>query len=69
MTLGQVLLELCCTQAEKVPISTKSRAITLSLLNESKRETPDAKLHIMTNIPIKFHDSRSSTFGAMLHTK
>ena len=52
----------------KVAILTKSRTITLSLLNESKHETPGAQLHMLTNIYVKFHDSKSNTFGATLHT-
>ena len=49
-----------------MPILTKSRAITSSILNESKRETPDAQLHMLTNIHVKFHDSRSNTAHKIL---
>ena len=35
---------------------------------ESKRETPGAQLHMLINIHVKFHDSKSNTFGATLHT-
>ena len=37
----------------KLPILTKSRAITLQLLNKSRHETPGAQLHMLTNIPKK----------------
>ena len=49
-----------------MPILTKSRAITQSLINLSKCETPGAQLHMMTNIPVKFHDTRSNTFGSVV---
>ena len=47
---------------------TKSGAITPTLLNESARETPGAQLHMLNNIPLKFGDSRSNTFGATCDT-
>ena len=52
----------------KVQIFTNSRAITLSLQNGSERKTPGAQLHMLTNIYVKFQDSRSNSFGARLHT-
>ena len=35
------------------------RAITLPLQYESVNETPHAQLHMLTNIPVKFHDPNS----------
>ena len=32
------------------------------------KQTPCAQLHMLTNINVNFHDSRSNTFGAMLDT-
>ena len=51
-----------------MPILTKSGAITLQVLSESKRKTPGAQLHMLTNIPVKLFDSSSNTFGAMRNT-
>jgi hypothetical protein len=34
----------------------------LQILNKSTQKYPGAKLHMLSNIPIKFHDSRSNTF-------
>jgi hypothetical protein len=43
-------------------IFTKSRAITLTKQNYSTSETPGAQIHMLINIPVRFHDSRSNTF-------
>jgi hypothetical protein len=51
MTLGQILYELRATETENF---TKSRAITLTKLNKSTSETPDAQLHMQINIPVMF---------------
>jgi hypothetical protein len=40
----------------------KSRAITLQILNKTTRETQDAQLHILINIPVMFHYSKLKTF-------
>jgi hypothetical protein len=62
MTLGQILFELHATQAENCKFFTKSRAITLKILYKSTLKYPGAQLHMLINIPIKFHDSRSNIF-------
>jgi hypothetical protein len=60
---------LILTQALKEQITqhndsvfTKSRAITLQILDKSTSEIQDAQLHMLTNIPVKFHDFRLNTF-------
>jgi hypothetical protein len=52
MTLAQILLELHTTLVEKWPNLCKSRAITLTLLNEYKSDTPGTKLHMVINITL-----------------
>jgi polyribonucleotide nucleotidyltransferase len=42
----------------------KLRAITQEILEKSSSQTLGAKLHMLTNIPVKFHDSRLNTFWA-----
>jgi hypothetical protein len=51
-----------CDTSWKLQIFTKSRAITLKILNKYRRKYPSAQLHMLINIPVKFHDSRSNTF-------
>jgi Tfp pilus assembly protein PilO len=43
-------------------VSLVSRAITLKTLKISRRKYPGAQQHMLINIPVKFHDSRSNTF-------
>jgi hypothetical protein len=43
-------------------IFTKSRAITLKILNKSTPKYLGAQLHMLINIPVKCHDSSSNTF-------
>jgi hypothetical protein len=50
-------------------IFTKSRAITLKILFKTTRKYPGAQQHMLINIPVKFHDSRSNTFLVMCNTK
>ena len=74
MTLVQILLEICATQECMLCtcvgyIVNKSRAITLHLLGTDKYETSGAHLHMLVNIPVKFYDSGSNTFGDMQHTR
>ena len=57
MTLAEILLDLCAIQVEKTAILTKSGAMILQVPNESNSETPDAQLHMLANIPVKFQDS------------
>jgi hypothetical protein len=38
-----------------------SRAINLKILIKSRQKYPGAQLHMLINIPVKFHDSRSNT--------
>jgi hypothetical protein len=40
----------------------KPRAITLKILNKSTQKYRGGQLHMLINIPVKFHDSRSNTF-------
>jgi hypothetical protein len=58
-----------CDTSWKLQIYTKSRAITLKLLKISSRKYPVAQLHMLINIPVRFHDSRSITFWATCDTK
>jgi hypothetical protein len=46
----------------KIANFTKSRAILLKILNKSRRKYSGAQLHMLINIPVKFHDSRSNAF-------
>jgi hypothetical protein len=57
-----------CNTSWKLQILTKSRAITLKILNISTWKYPGAQLHIKSNIPVRFHDSRSKTFWATCDT-
>jgi hypothetical protein len=66
MTLGQILLNYAGNW--KLPLFTKSMAITLTKQNKSTRETSHAQLHFPSNIPVKFHDPRSNTSWAMCQT-
>jgi hypothetical protein len=68
MTLGQILIELCATQIENCNF-TYSRAITLKIQKYIQWKYPGAQLHMLSNIPVRFHDSRSNTFWAMWDTK
>jgi hypothetical protein len=43
-------------------VSNKSSAITLQKLDKFLSETPGAQLHILSNIPVRFHDSMSNPF-------
>jgi hypothetical protein len=51
-----------CDTSWKLQNFTKSKTITLKILNKSTRKYPGAHLHVLINIPVKFHDSRSNTF-------
>jgi hypothetical protein len=51
-----------CDTSWKLQIFTKARAITHLILNKSTWNYPGAQLHMLSNIPVKFHDSRSNTF-------
>jgi hypothetical protein len=42
-------------------VFTNSRAITLQILDKSTSKSQDEKLHRLTKIPVKFHDSRLNT--------
>jgi hypothetical protein len=44
-------------------VFTKSRAITLQILDTSISETRGAQLHMLLNISVKFHDPRSNTIS------
>jgi hypothetical protein len=68
MTLGQILLRYKCDTSWKLQIFTKSRAITLTKHKQSTTETPGAQPHILSNIPVKFHDVKSHTFWAKCET-
>jgi hypothetical protein len=41
---------------------TKSREITLQILDKSTSEIPGAQLNMMINIPVKFHVPMSNPF-------
>jgi hypothetical protein len=62
MALGQIRVELHATQVENCDFFTKSRAITLKILNISTGKYPGAQQHMLINISVRFHDSRSNTF-------
>jgi hypothetical protein len=68
MTLGHILFDLHATQVENWNFFTKSRAITLKILKKSRRKYPGAQLHMLINIPVKFHDSRSNIFWVTCDT-
>jgi choline kinase len=51
-----------CDTNWKLQNFTKSRAITLKYLKISRRKYPGAQLHMLINISVKFHDSRSNPF-------
>jgi hypothetical protein len=57
-----------CDKSLKLQKCSKSRAITLRILNKSTRKYTGAHLHILINIPVKFHDSRSNTFWVTCDT-
>jgi hypothetical protein len=58
-----------CDISWKLQNFTKSRAITLKLLNKSTWKYQGAQLHMQINILVKFHDSRSNTFWVTCDTK
>jgi hypothetical protein len=68
MTLGQIIVLVTCDTSWKLEIFTKSRAITLRILNISKWKYPGAQLHMLINIPVRFHDSRSNIFWVTCYT-
>jgi hypothetical protein len=43
-------------------VFTKSREITLQKLDKSTSQTPGAKLNMLSNLPVRFNDSRSNPF-------
>jgi hypothetical protein len=43
-------------------VFTTSSAITLEILDKFTSETQSAQLHMLSNIPIRFHDSMSNPF-------
>jgi hypothetical protein len=49
-----------CDTCWKLQKFSTSRAIALKILNKSRQKYPDAKLHMLINIPVKFHDSWSN---------
>jgi hypothetical protein len=53
-----------CDTSWKLQNFTKSRAITLKIIKKSRWKYPGAQLHMLINIPVKFHDSRSNELGA-----
>jgi hypothetical protein len=58
-----------CDTSWKLQLFTKSMAIILTKQKKkSTNETPDAPLHMLSNIPVKFHDSRSNTMWATCDT-
>jgi hypothetical protein len=38
-------------------VFTKSRAINMTKQNKSTSETPGAQIHMLSNIPVKFHET------------
>jgi hypothetical protein len=56
------ILWVSCNTSWKLQIFTKSRAITLKILKISTRKYPTAQLNMLSNILVRFHDSRSNTF-------
>jgi hypothetical protein len=59
----------CNTSWKLQLLLSQSRAITLKILNKSRQKYPGAQLHMLINIPIKLHDSRSNTFWITCDTK
>jgi hypothetical protein len=57
-----------CDISWKLEIFTYSRAMTLKILNISTQKYPGAQLHMLINIPVRFHDSRSNIFWVMCDT-
>jgi hypothetical protein len=57
-----------CDTCWKLQTFSKSRAITLKILNKSRRKYPGAQLHMLINIPVNYHDSRSNTFWVTCDT-
>jgi hypothetical protein len=57
-----------CDPSWKLQIFTKSRAITLKILNKSTWEYPGEQLQMLINIPVKFYNSRSNTFWVTCNT-
>jgi hypothetical protein len=57
-----------CDTSWKLQNFTKSRAINLKILNKSRRKYPGAQVHMLINIHVKFHDSRSNTFWVTCDT-
>jgi hypothetical protein len=51
-----------CDTSWKLQMFIKSMATTLKILNKSTWKYPAAQLHMLINIPVKFHYSRSNTF-------
>jgi hypothetical protein len=68
MTLGQILFELHATQVENCKFIL-SQGNYSKILNKSTQKYPGAQLHMLINIPIKFHDSRSITLLFTRDTK
>jgi hypothetical protein len=58
-----------CDTSWKLQIFNKSRAITLTKQNKSTSKTTSVQLHMLSNIPVRFHDSRSNTFWATCDAK
>jgi hypothetical protein len=54
-----------CDTNWKLQNFTKSRAITLKI---PRRKYPCAQLHMLINIPVQFHDSRSNDFWVTCDT-
>jgi hypothetical protein len=57
-----------CDTSWKLQNFTKPRAITLKILKISRRKYAGAQLHMLINIPVKFHDSMSNTFWVTCDT-
>jgi hypothetical protein len=68
MTLGQMFFELCATPVENCKFLLSQGQKLQKILNIHKRY-PGAQLHMLINILVKFHDSRSNTFWATCDTK
>jgi hypothetical protein len=61
MTIGQILFLLMCDTSWKLESFTNLRATTLKILNIFTWKYPGAQLHMLSNIPVRFHDSMSNT--------
>jgi hypothetical protein len=48
-------------------VFTKSREITLQILDKSTSETPGAKLNMLSNLPVRFNDYVKSFLSYMRH--